>query len=106
VSLVSQVQSPSLVMDFGAFLFEEESRASLMLPVTKGVRREVSLPVDFVVFVTSSAGFIYAFSADCTDAFATDVLSSLLLSPAKAGSGLVESFAAQKEIKLVSWKPT
>jgi len=98
------VQSPSLFMDFGAFLFDEGSPVSLMLRATERARREVSLPVDSIVFVTSSAGVIYAFSASCTDAFATDVLSSLLLSPAKDGSGLVESFAAQKEVKLVSWR--
>ena len=32
------------------------------------------------------------------------VLSSSLSSPAKDGSGLVESLIAQKEVKLVSWR--
>jgi len=98
------VQSPSSVVDFGAFLFDEGSSVSWMLPVTEGARREVSLCVDSVVLSPVPQGFSELSQLAVADDLAMDVLSSSLSSPAKDGSGLVDSLAAQEEVKLVSWR--
>mmetsp|Transcript_19224 Transcript_19224/g.28270 ORF Transcript_19224/g.28270 Transcript_19224/m.28270 type:complete len:127 (+) Transcript_19224:174-554(+) len=56
VSPVLQVQSPSSVTDFGAYLFDDGSPVTTRLPATEGTWREMSFPVDSVVLSSALQG--------------------------------------------------
>jgi len=104
VSLVSQMQSPSSDMDVVAFLFDEVSPVSMRQPITEGAWREVYLPVVSVVLSPVPLGLSTLAPQAVDDGFVTDVLSSSLPSSVWDCSGLVESLAAQEEVKLDSWR--
>jgi len=73
--------------------------------VTEGAWREVFSPFASVVLSLVPCGLSTLAPQVVADGFVTDVLSCSLPSLAKDCSGLVESLAAQEEVKLDSWDP-